>query len=481
MVVASAGALLYDLACGTVDADRERSGFGLVVAAIAPAIALVGSPWQIEAASVGSSAVGAWLIVLVVWLSALAARRASGTAWVGGALALALGLALGQEPGVFASALAGCGATLAATPSGRAAARGMSADATRLLRLFAAGLLPFALALIHMRTTATPSVASDDWTQHASAATTVAAFATRELGGVLLVLALAGVVLAWGRGRSVAAGLSAVAVAGLISGWAGAAMGPSVFAAPVLAGAAATAALAAPSMLALVRTVASAKLPLAKVAAGLFVVLEAVMPVEAADEALTRADRGGSGAAAWWDDAAWSALPARAVVLVDDERVATRAAAARAQALLRSDVVFVGASNPLVPRASARAADLVPLWRDLALTGAPSEAAVSALATTRFVAAINDPRWGVSVGRHLVPLALVDRVEPEPRGASERRLALASFSEARRDLRSRLDGDVELLAATSVVLRARASLLASMGEREGAARATADALAFEAP
>jgi hypothetical protein len=68
-------------------------------------------------------------------------------------------------------------------------------------------------------------------------------------------------------------------------------------------------------------------------------------------------------------------------------------------------------------------------------------------------------KWGRVLGRHLVPIALLDRFEPEPRGASDRRRALESFA-AKRDRLERLTAnDPELSAATVYLLRARASYL----------------------
>jgi hypothetical protein len=161
--------------------------------------------------------------------------------------------------------------------------------------------------------------------------------------------------------------------------------------------------------------------------------------------------------------------------------VRERAAAAEAQALLRSDIVMVGARGQSGVRGGPFATDLVPLWRDLALSGVPSEASLSALASLRPVVASYDPAWGPAIGRHLVPMAILDRVEPEPRAASDRRRALDTSVADRQDLKARLACDEELSAATASLLRARARLLGSIGERELGERAAADAHVFDHP
>jgi hypothetical protein len=303
--------------------------------------------------------------------------------------------------------------------------------------------------------------------------------AREEIGPVLLLLAVigGGIAVFSPRARSATAGLAAVAVTGLL--WA-APVGPSAFGAPILAAAAAVAALAAVSMFGLVRAVAAAKIPLAGTAAGLFVVLELVVPVEAADEALVRSASRASAVASRWDDTAWGTLEPRAVVLVDDERVRERAAAATAQALLRDDIVIMGGNGRSAPRGGPFATDLVPLLRDLALSGAPTEASLSALSSVRPFVASYDPAWGPTIGRHLLPMEIFDRVQPEPLASSDRRRAFESFVDARQELHQQIAGDLDLCAATASLLRARATLFATLGERQLLERAASDVRPFEA-
>ena len=67
--------------------------------------------------------------------------------------------------------------------------------------------------------------------------------------------------------------------------------------------------------------------------------------------------------------------------------------------------------------------------------GAPSEASLSALAMSRPLVTPYEPRWGRALGRHLVPVGLLDRFEPEPRGVSDRRKALEAFGARARPAR----------------------------------------------
>jgi hypothetical protein len=484
LIAAAAGVLVFEMAIRLLRAWGEVGVLGESVAAIAAATALVAAPWQLEVVSVGSTATGATLILFTLWLVMRASEAASPSAW--NFAAAAVGLAMGQEPSVFVSAVAASAAYVIASARGRSSlSRAWRIDKRGLVTFFAAGLTPFFIAAVRMRLRGSvcPGAALEPWGTGSPWSGAPLAFARQEIGPVLALLALAGAAMAarTERARPAAAGLTAVVAVGGVSGWIGAPMGPDAFAAPILAACAATAALSAVSMFAIVRAVARARVPLARTAAALFVVLELVLPVEAADEALARGEKNASGSASSWDDAAWGTLEPRTVVLVDDERIRERAAAADAQALLRSDVVIVGGKGQGGFHGGPFATDLVPLWRDFALSGVPSEASVSALASLRPLVASFEPAWGLDIGRHLLPMAILDRVMPEPRAASDRRRALDAFAAERQGLRVRLAGDAELCAATATLLRARAGLLTSLGDRELGERAAADARIFENP
>jgi hypothetical protein len=178
---------------------------------------------------------------------------------------------------------------------------------------------------------------------------------------------------------------------------------------------------------------------------------------------------------------------------VTDERLIERAAAARAVGELRGDLVIVPAGRQSLAAAArwtthrelASEPGLVPLRRDLELAGAPSEGSLSSLAAARPVAMAYEPGWGRPVDRHLVPVALLDRFEPEPRGSSDRRGALEWFAPSRERLArlvagdgDRADRDERLADASAHLLRARALELAPSGDGLLVGLAIADLHAF---
>ncbi|MGH7294210.1 MAG: hypothetical protein ACRELB_04725, partial [Polyangiaceae bacterium] len=208
--------------------------------------------------------------------------------------------------------------------------------------------------------------------------------------------------------------------------------------------------------------------------------LELVLPVDSADEALVRTLPRAAGASALWDDLAWGTLPPRAVVLLSEPRIGRRAAAAFAEGSLRGDVAVLPAyvRGAALDRELVKDPALIPLWRDLELQGSPSEAALSSLASARPLVSAYEPRWGRALGKHLVPLALLDRFEPEPRGASDRRKALEAFAPRRERLARVAGKDPELAQAAAYLLRARALDVAASGDRDLVGRAVEDLHAF---
>jgi hypothetical protein len=122
----------------------------------------------------------------------------------------------------------------------------------------------------------------------------------------------------------------------------------------------------------------------------------------------------------------------------------------------------------------------LPLWRDLELLGAPTEESLSWVASTRPLAMSYQPRWGRSIARHLVPLALFDRFAPEPRGASDRRHAFDAFAAVRERLAKTAAHDPELADATAYLLGSRALAAAMNGERDLVQRSLDDVRPFAA-
>jgi hypothetical protein len=512
LVAGVAGALLYGVAwriaaaCVAAspgapaepqDAGGPSPRLGAFAAVIATLAAVCAPAWQTEASAVGGSVTGAVLVLLP--LAILAGREGrSSPPWR--VVVFALGLAVGHEPLVGACAAVACAAFVAAAtwPRGDPAAPAVAGvawaslrsawrdDGRALAACMLAGLAPFVLAVARTRALGVPLAAAlgDGWAgeRGASLAGSPVALARAEIGVVLGAMAVAGAGIAAlaVRARPLAAALVAVAVGGLAAGWAGAPLGPTRFGPTVLAAIAAACALAGVAMQALVGAVAQARLPLARASAAMVLVLLLAIPVDAADEALLRTLPRAEGASAAWDDLAWSSLPPRAVVLVTDPRLATRAAAARASGSLRGDLAVVPTFARGAPAARVLASDaaLVPLWRDLELAGLPSEASLSSLASVRPLVMAYEPRWGRVLGKHLVPVALLDRFEPEPRGTSDRRRALEAFAPRRERLARFAAKDPELAAVTVYLLRSRALDVAASGDRDLVGRAVEDLHAF---
>jgi hypothetical protein len=503
LVLALAGVTLYTVVRALLQACAETKYVGSVVAAVATITPLVALPWQSESAAVGGSVGGAWLVLLGVAAVHRAARASSENrrgAWL--AAFAALGLAASEEPLALAVAAGGCAGLLALHGAGAGARASLRAavrasGALPFAAAFGAGLAPLVVGLARARLGGVPlgeaftrGVLGDAGVTRA----TLGAAARDEIGPLLLVFGAAGLGLALlvPRARPLATAMVAMAAIGALAVCAGSPVGPVRFGAPVLAGEAAAFALAGVAMQALVRAVADARIPFARASAAMIVLLEMVLPVDAADDTLARAgsrERAHEDATSAWDDVAFGGLAPGSLVLADDPRVRARLRAAGAEGELRGDIVAMAtiADGPLGWRALANrsngAADpsektFLPLLRDIALTGAPAEASLSAMALVRPVAMEYEAPWGNAIGRHLTPLALFDRFEPEPRGASDRKHALDVAAAERERLAIDTAGDAELAAASAALLRARLAAATAQGDRDLAARTLLDLRVF---
>jgi hypothetical protein len=485
LVAGLAGVVVYRIARALAARCLEAPRLGALTAAVATLAALCAPVWQTEAAAVGGSAMGALLALVPLAVVARADDAKSPPPWR--LAALTLGLAVGYEVLVGALAVVGIAAVVGAAPDARRrSVAAVKNDGRALAACLLCGLAPGVLAVARTRAAGVPlfNALLESWAGEAGAshAGPPGAFVRGELGTVLGAMAVGGVVVAAlaPRARALAAALVAVTALGLASGWAGAPLGPTRFGAPVLAATAAACALAGATMQAVVRAIAEARVPMARASAGMVLVLELVLPVDSADESLVRLLPRAGDASALWGDLAWGTLPPRAVVLAADPRLGGRVAAAQAEGSLRGDITVIPtyARGAPVERVLATDSALVPLWRDLELAGAPSEASLSALATSRPLVTPYEPRWGRALGRHLVPVGLLDRFEPEPRGASDRRKALDAFG-AKRDRLAKAQGkDPELVRATAYLLRARALDVAASGDRDLIGRAVDDLHVF---
>jgi hypothetical protein len=496
LVLAATGFALYVVARQVLSACAPAPRIGAIVAAIATGCAVLSPPWQLEGTVAGGAALGGLLallpLVLLAGADAGSASESESPRW--GLVVFLLALALGHDLLAGACALVSCAALVGVGPRARAAVVGAWRTEWRgLVACAAAGLAPLVVALARTRTSGASVLdvllASGPAERGVSTTGAPFLFVQHELGAVLGALAVGGAVLSLlvPAARALAAGLTVAMVAGLASGWAGAALGPARFGPAVLAGLACACVLAGVSMQALVRAIAEARLPLAKASAAMVLVLELVAPVDEADDAAERvaARVHGGGVmpeepAAAWDDAAWGALPPRAIVLVTSPRLWHRTAAARATGSIRGDLAIVPtfARGGLAARFLSRDPALVPLWRDLALNGTPTEESLSSLANERPVITAFEPAWGKVLGKHLVPAGLFDRFEPEPRGTSDRRKALLAFTGKRERLARAVARDHDLADAAAWLLRQRVLDMASSGDRNLVGGAVADLDAF---
>jgi hypothetical protein len=310
-------------------------------------------------------------------------------------------------------------------------------------------------------------------------------FAREELGWIAVALAVAGVVAVAvsPRARAAGAALLALVVVGAAAIALGAPAGPTRYASCVLAATVACFAFTGAGIARVAQAIAQAPVPFARASAAMVVVLGLALPVKLADEATTRGEERGRGLPALWDEVAWGPLPPGSLLLVHDRRSLARLMASRASGALRPDLAVV----PLFDLAGKTASrelvaepKLAPFWRDLALGMLPEEFSLSSLAQSRALVMPFDVKWDRPLARHLVPVGLVSRYEPEPRGQSDRRKALDAFAADRDRLAKAFAtaADPELVAVTAWLLRARLLALASAGEREVITRGLDDLRPF---
>jgi hypothetical protein len=487
LIAAASSVILFRLGRRLLFSGVGRGRAAIIVAAIAALTATLGNPWQTEAVMVGGSVTGAMLIVTPLALVAGRDPEGCRTSWM--ATAFVLAAAAGYEPLDGMCAFAACSAFLASTSRSRRClaaawrAHGAAASAAAIL-----GLAPWLVAIVHVRRDGVPlePALARGWLGDASAsvADSPTRFLQTDAGPVFLVLAVTGAAIAarFERARPLTAALVVIAALGLACAWVGAPAGPMRFGAPVLAAHAALALLAGVALQAAVRAAATARLPMARASAAMVLLIAMVFPVEAADDVLAQSaqDSESAEAATLWNEVAWGTLPPNSIVVVGDPSVLSRARAARGQGQLRDDILVVATCSGCEPpwREITREPSLVPFWRDIELTGTPTEGSLSFAAAARPLVTAYDRRWGAAIGRHLVPLALFDRFEVEPRGSSDRRRALDATAPARERLAKRAANQPDLAQASASLLRARAFVMEASGDRALAERAEADARAY---
>jgi hypothetical protein len=323
------------------------------------------------------------------------------------------------------------------------------------------------------------------WLERAPAPLGIVPSIEADVGIVIGVAAVAGAVLSFfvAKDRVTPVALGGVALAGALALATNAPAGPDRWAAPVLAAIVAAYVASIVVLASVVIVIARARVPFAEASAAFVVLLELALPVRALDETGARRDARVGHAADVWTDVAWGPLPPASVVVVQDRPTMARVVAARATGAMRGDLLVVPAFNVqgrAGQRALAAEPKLAPLYRDVALGIAPEELSFAQLGAERPVVTAFDPSWDRALARHLVPVGLMARLEPEPRGASDRRAALEAFASARdRLVRVAVaKKDPVLARATATLLRARAIGMAATGERDVVERSLDDLRIF---
>lgn len=425
-------------------------------------------------AQMEASAPGATVLVAAIALAPLALLTPRVTGSSLGQASFCVGLALAQEPVL---ALLAMGSTVAmaagARPLPRRAARVVVAGAI-------AGAFPAVLgpALRAMSPALVASVRPFDRWPGEGPASDPRAWLENELGTVALAAAAVGAILAIRneRTRSIGAALVVAGAVGALAVLVGAPAGPARWAPSSIASIGALSVLAAGAMQAAAIAIARVPVPFARGSAAMVVLLELVFPLKTADDtALALADRGAA-TAAWVSEVVLPMAP-RALAIGGARDAVHEWLALRAAGELGPDVLVVptfDVRGRAAGRAMLREPALVPLVRDMALAGAPTELALTRIAERRPLLVAFEPRWNRAIARHLVAQGLLDRFQPEPRGASERRSALLAFAPACERLARLGKLDPALLATTASLLRARALGAAAGGDREIVARALAD-------
>jgi len=217
-----------------------------------------------------------------------------------------------------------------------------------------------------------------------------------------------------------------------------------------------------------------ARIPFAKPAGVLLVVFDFTLVFVGAEDSAFAADRRGEAAAEVWTDRALASVPADGLLLLRSEAVAWRLLAARIVRGQRPDIVVV--PMPLLERGNVRARllrtepALAPLIREVALSGRPSEYALSTLADARPLFVEFDPSFDRAQLEHLVPQAFFMRFAPQPLGRSDR---VAGLQQGASDFRSVVvetehDGQRDL-ATRSVLMaetRGQALVAAALNDRK---------------
>lgn len=263
----------------------------------------------------------------------------------------------------------------------------------------------------------------------------------------------------------------------------GAASGPTRYGPAALALEAMFAILVAPAAAVIIHATANLPIPFARATALLLSILFFAIPLRLLDDATYRAHARSDASTLAWERFAVSSLPKGSLYLTSDERVWLRLRAGRIVGSLRDDLEvlpFRALSAQAAPTILREDPHLGALLRDFLLTGEPSENALSKVSAERPVVLDYDSAWNPLLTKHLVPIGAFLKFEPEPRGASERRLALEKQAPERARLAAAImpNKEPELVLLLARQMERRALALGATGERESVSHAIDDLRAF---
>jgi hypothetical protein len=216
-----------------------------------------------------------------------------------------------------------------------------------------------------------------------------------------------------------------------------------------------------------------ARIPFARPASVLLVVFDFTLVFVGAEDSAFAADRRSEAAAEVWTDRALASVPPDGLLLLRSEALAWRLLAARIVRGQRPDIVVV--PMPLLERGNVRARllrsepALAPLIREVALSGRPSEYALSTLADARPLFVEFDPSFQRAELEHLVPQAFFMRFAPQPLGRSDRIAGLSQGMSEFRMVLAETERDGGRDTATQSVLmaetRGQALVAAALNDR----------------
>jgi hypothetical protein len=238
---------------------------------------------------------------------------------------------------------------------------------------------------------------------------------------------------------------------------------------------------------AIATSVRRARVPFAEPASALLVVFHFTLAFVAAEDSAYAADRREQVAADAWTDEALAALPQGSLLLVRSEALAYRLWAAQIARGARTDLIVV--PEPLLERGNVamlllhQEPALSALVREMALSGTPSEFALSSLSDARPLFVEIDASWTQRLRDHLAPRAFFPRFSAHPLGRSDRAQSLKECDDGWQRALSAASKpgarDAATLAVLQGELRDRAQLLVDAGDRDAAEAAVATLFALD--